>query len=81
MGYSRFLAQMKHDVIEKDGDQELVKIDWIKSEEPICLVKVRCPSTGAFYALRVPPGIKSVKQAVAWTFGVKEEAYVPDVET
>lgn len=81
LGYSRFLAQMKHEVIAKEGDQELVKIDWIKREEPICLVKVKCPSTGAFYTLRVPPGVKTIKQAVAWTFGVRENEYSPKIET
>ena len=81
LGYSRFLAQMKHEVVEKEGDQELVKIDWIKREEPICLVKVKCPSTGAFYTLRVPPKMKTVKEAVAWTFGVDQKVYNPEAET
>ena len=81
LGYARFLAQMKHEIIHRDGDQELVKIDWIKQEEPICLVKVRCSSTGAFYALRVPPAMKTVRQAIAWTFGVGEKDYNPESET
>jgi hypothetical protein len=81
LGYARFLAQVPHAVIEKDGDCELVMIDWLKREEPICLVKVKCPSTGAFYTLRVPPHMDTVKKAVAWTFGVKEDDYKPEVET
>jgi len=54
LGYARFLAQMEHQIIEKDGEYELVRIYWHEREEPICLVKVKCPSTGAFYTLRVP---------------------------
>ena len=81
LGYSRFLSQMKHEVIENKGEQELVKINWMKREEPICLVKVKCPSTGAFYTLRVPPTMKTVKEAVAWTFGVRENEYLPENET
>ena len=77
LGYGRFLAQLSHKVIHKDGDQELVKVDWRKGEEPLCLVKVRCPTTSAFYVLRVPPGMKTVKQAIAWTFGVSEKGYQP----
>ena len=61
-------------------DYDLVKIDWNKEEEPLCLVKVRCPSTGAFYTLRVPPKTKTVKEAVAWTFGISEEKYILEQE-
>ena len=81
LGYERFLSQMEHTVIEKEGEQELVKIDWIKREEPICLVKVKCPSTGSFYTLRVPPASKTIKEAVAWTFGVPVSKYNPESES
>ena len=81
LGYARFLSQVDHQVIEKDGEYELVRIDWHKNEEPICLVKVKCPSTGAFYTLRVPLDMKTVKQAVAWTFGLKPSQYCPEKET
>jgi hypothetical protein len=76
-GYERFLAQLEHAILDVDGDNELVKIDWRKDEEPVHLVKVRCPSTGAFYALRVPPRMKTVKQAIAWTFRMKKDEYSP----
>jgi antitoxin component YwqK of YwqJK toxin-antitoxin module len=81
LGYERFLSQMEHEVIEKEGEQELVKINWVNREEPICLVRVRCPSTGTFYTLRVPPSMKTIKDAVAWTFGMKNKEYVPEIET
>lgn len=81
LGYARFLSQMKHKVIEKEGEQELVRINWHKREEPICLVKVKCPSTDAFYTLRVPPSVDTVKKAVAWTFGVEDKDYSPVQET
>jgi hypothetical protein len=80
-GYARILAQMPHEVIAKDGEQELVRIDWSAREEPIVLVRVKCPSTGVFYALRVPPSMKTVGQAVAWTFGMNEKTYEPGQET
>ena len=81
LGYARFLAQMEHQIIEKDGEYELVRIYWHEREEPICLVKVKCPSTGAFYTLRVPPNAQTVKEAVAWTFGLKADEYRPEKET
>jgi len=80
-GYGRFLNQMPHEIIHREEDCELVRIAWHKREEAVCLVKVKCPSTGAFYTLRVPPSMKRVKQAIAWTFGKKEEEYVPNQET
>lgn len=80
LGYERFLSQMEHEVIEKEGEQELVMVNWAKREEPICLVKVKCPSTGAFYALRVPPASKTIKEAVAWTFGISEKRYILEQE-
>jgi len=81
IGYARILAQMLHEVIDRDGEQELVRIVWRVREEPICLVKVKCPSTGAYYTLRVPPSMKTVKEAVAWTFNVPAGDYVPENET
>jgi hypothetical protein len=81
LGYARFLSQIPHEVIATDGEQELVRINWHAREEPICLVKVRCPSTGAYYALRVPPETTTVKGAVAWTFGLDENNYKPIAET
>ena len=80
-GYSWFLSKLDHEIIDRDGDYELVRINWHKKEEPICLVKVKCPSTGAFYTLRVPPLTKTIKEAVAWTFGMSTNEYIPGEET
>lgn len=81
LGYGRFLSQVPHQILNKDDDYELIKIDWHKREEPIYLVKVKCPSTGAFYTLRVPPEMKTVKEAIAWTFGLNKIEYKPEIET
>ncbi len=81
-GYARFLSQMRYLTIQKKGDEALIRIsNWHRDEENIFLVKVRCPSTGAFYALRVPPGMKTIKAAAAWTFGLDEINYAPERET
>jgi len=80
-GYARFLSQVEHEIVDRDGEQELVKLKWHPREEELALVKVKCPSTGAFYTLRVPPGMKTVKSAVAWTFDVKPNEYNPIKET
>lgn len=54
--------------------------------EPIVMVKVtnRTPNPdGSFrsYFLRVPPDIKTAKEAVAWTFGLEEDEYKPIQES
>lgn len=79
-GYARFLADLPHEILDRSGEYELVKIDWHKREEPIHLVKVKCPSTGAFYTLRVPPAMKTVSEAVAWTFNLDPDEYAPELE-
>lgn len=79
-GYGRFLSQLHHKVIDRDGETELVRIDWRKDELPLYLVKVKCATTGAFYTLRVPPA-KKAKEAVAWTFGLGPKEYRPEKET
>jgi hypothetical protein len=80
LGYGRFLNQVKHEIISRDGEYELIRINWHKREEPIYLVKVKCSTTGVFYTLRVPPTMKTVKEAIAWTFGIKANEYAPQVE-
>jgi antitoxin component YwqK of YwqJK toxin-antitoxin module len=81
IGYESLLDELEHSVIDRRADEELITIKWDEWEEDICLVKVKCPSTGAFYTLRVPPGMKSVEEAVAWTFGMTGEEYSPVSET
>lgn len=81
LGCERFMSQLGGKVIDEDSDYELIRIEWHKREEPIFLVKVKCPSTGAFYTLRVPPDMKTVKEAIAWTFGLQREEYHPELET
>jgi hypothetical protein len=50
-------------------------------DRPAKFLKVECPSTGKETLLRVHPGIREVRTALAWTFGMKAEDYVLDVET
>ena len=80
LGYEKFLAQLEHEVMDRKGDYELMRINWYKREEPICLVKVKCHSTKVFYTLRVPPSMRTVREAVAWTFGMKHKEYSPEEE-
>jgi hypothetical protein len=52
-----------------------------REEEPIMLVKVKDPSTGLIHLLRVPPTMRTCREAITWTFGMTGEEYNPIVET
>lgn len=49
--------------------------------EPLVWVRVRCPSTGREYRLRVPPDQRFADAAVAWTFDVRADQYARVVES
>lgn len=73
---------------DEKNDYDLIKIDRDKyirganefpignrndrSDRIIKLLKVKCPSTGVYYTLRVPPDIETVERARQWTFGIDE---------
>ena len=65
IGYERICQQLQ--AVELDGWQEytLLKIDNA-DVEPIYLLKMTCPSTRFIHALRVPPDVRSAKEAIRW---------------
>jgi len=65
IGYDRICCELQ--AVELDGWQEytLLKIDNA-DVEPIYLLKMTCPSTGHIHALRVPPNVRSAKEAIRW---------------
>jgi hypothetical protein len=55
-------------------------------DEPIVMIEVvnRTPEPdGSFkrYWLRVPPTVRTAREAVAWTFNMPAEQYAPEIET
>jgi hypothetical protein len=84
-GTERFMQAAHAHVLDSDtdsgGKRELLSVS-LPGDEPIVCVAVRCPSTGRHYLLRVPPGMQTCRQAVAWTAGfVSPDAYQPREET
>jgi len=49
--------------------------------EDIAFLQVKDPSSGKIYFLKVPPDMRSVQEAKAWTFGLEKEEYNPEIET
>lgn len=47
----------------------------------IAFLQVKDSSTGKRYFLKVPPDMRGVREAKAWTFGLEEDEYNPTIET
>ena len=84
-GRGKFVIDSGAKVIHSDDWGTLYRREMPDSE-PLVMVKVvnstreqdgSCKS----YWLRVPPGMQTARQAVAWTFGKEETTYVPQKQT
>ena len=54
----------------------LLQIDFHLDVDPMYLLKMTCPSTGHIHALRVPPTMKSAKEAITWVnWGISPEEF------
>src|SRR5262249_12533044 len=66
-GLDRFLAAARAEVLDSDrdagGERRLLRVP-LPGDEPLVCVLVRCPSTGGRYTLRVPPTMRTCRQAV-----------------
>ena len=62
---------------EINADETGVLVRRQTSGEPVMAVLVKCPSTGRNYVLRVPPSIRTAREAVAWTFNIAADKYQP----
>lgn len=85
MGLNRFIAETHGEELDVDedagGPRRLLRIAFDGEDALVCVV-VRCPSTGQQYVLRVPPHMRTCRQAIAWTAGFNDaEQYQPLVET
>ncbi|HEX8861736.1 MAG TPA: hypothetical protein VGC06_22070 [Actinomycetes bacterium] len=78
----------------RDADATLAHVDeygklWrcdLPAEEPLTMVEVvnatpEPDGTHATYLLRVPPGVRTAKEAVAWTFDMATDDYHPAAQT
>ena len=54
---------------EKTPEYTLLRIDLLEEIEPIHLLKTKCFSTGTINFLRVPPNIKTAREAISWRNG------------
>jgi internalin A len=65
IGYDRICQELSAKQIDSWQEYALLQIDNA-DVEPICLLKMTCPSTGFIHALRVPPNLTSAREAIRW---------------
>jgi internalin A len=65
IGYDRIIQELQAKQIDSWQEYALLQIDNA-DVEPICLLKMTCPSTGFVHALRVPPNLASAREAIGW---------------
>ena len=65
IGYDRIIQELSAKQIDSWQEYALLQIDNA-DVEPICLLKMNCPSTGFIHALRVPPNLTSAREAIRW---------------
>jgi len=73
VGYDKVVEGAE--VLDESGiDGRLLRIEQ-SGDEDLVLIHVKDPSTDREYFLRVPPEMKTSKQARAWTFGFEPEDF------
>lgn len=76
ISYARICQELQAIELDSWDEYTLLKIDADVDEEPIYLLKMTCPSTSFIHALRVPPNMKSAREAIGWVnWGVDPEAF------
>ncbi|MGW2255033.1 DUF6745 domain-containing protein [Kitasatospora sp. NPDC001660] len=84
-GYDRYLTDAGAEPVHHDETGILWRI-VLPDDEPVVMVEVvnsTAEPDGTFrtYWLRVPPGTRTARAGVAWTFGIPESEYHPQRET
>jgi hypothetical protein len=84
-GMEKYLIDSNAKLVHSDGYGELYRKTF-RNDEDLVMVKVvnstpEPDGTYKDYFLRVPPGMETAEQAVAWTFDMDKDEYKPEVET
>ena len=85
-GHDRYIVDSGAEPVQQDEAGRLWRVNMPAGDEPIAMVEVvnataEPDGTHRTYWLRVPPHLRTAKDAVAWTFGLTGEEYRPQVQT
>ncbi len=76
IGYERIASELGATELDSFQEYSLLKIDNNVDVEPIYMLKMICPSTGYIHVLRLPPDLKSAREAIRWVnWGVDPEEF------
>jgi hypothetical protein len=84
-GPGRFIQDVGASLVDADETGELYRYE-LAADEPLYMIRVldattRPDGTRPTYWLRVPPTVRTAREAVARTFGMEAAHYSPDLET
>lgn len=85
-GVDRYMREMRANLLQQDDFGRLWEGPFLPTDasgiRTMVAVEVRDATGGAVSLLRVPPGIRTAREGVAWTFGFDDpQAYHPELET
>ncbi|MCA1992394.1 MAG: hypothetical protein LDL41_10205, partial [Coleofasciculus sp. S288] len=66
IGYARICQELPVKPLDSWQEYTLLRINMEFELESIYLLKMTCPSTGFIHALRVPPTMRSAREAIRW---------------
>jgi hypothetical protein len=72
-GIERILQEMQGETVDKNDGYELLQFPMpggTADNKVMQVLKMQCPSTQVWYALRVPPECRNINEAVNWTYGL-----------
>ncbi|MFB2897378.1 leucine-rich repeat domain-containing protein [Aerosakkonemataceae cyanobacterium BLCC-F50] len=84
IGYDRICQELQATELDTWREYTLLKIDIFddfdieddRTIEATYLLKMTCPTTGYIHALRVPPNLKSAREAIRWVnWGIDPEEF------
>ncbi len=79
-GPAEMMNDLGGDVIDQDGDNLLITLSR-EGTDPFVFANVKDSSTPRRYLIRVPPTMRRVREALAWTFQLTEAEYVLEQES
>ena len=66
IGYGKICRDLKAESLDSWREYKLVKLKASIDIEPMVMIKMTCPSTGFVHIHRVPPQMKTARNAIAW---------------
>ena len=72
-GIEQIMQEMEGVSVDKDEQYELLQFPMPggnADNKIMNVLKMKCPSTQVWYALRVPPECRNISEAINWTYGM-----------